>query len=124
MHVTFFVLVRGGEASEGSTPMPQKGRATRSRLQNLKTKNKKTKKKIYLASPLVTLPQIQTAETSFRKQQLLDETDTLDLDNNWTFPSSQVIMIPKGLVWRSSMVGRDTDVCEETASARSQQNPL
>ena len=71
--------------------------------QNKKTK--KTKKKIYLASQLVTLPQIQTAETLLPPQTaVLDEPDTLDLDTVDVPIVTSEVMIPKGLVWRSSMV--------------------
>ena len=112
------MLVRG-EASEGSTLCHKKDAATRvSRLQNLKTKKqKRPRKKIYLASPLVTLPQIQTAETLLPQTAVLDEPDTLDLD------TIDVPIITSDNDSEGSCVEivdgeSDTDVCEETASAR------
>ena len=104
--------------------MPQKGRATRSRLQNLKTKkNKETKKKIYLASPLVTLPQIQTAEALLHQTAVLDRPDTLDLD------TIDVPIITSDNDSEGSCVeivdgGSDTDVCRGDCISKIQQNPL
>jgi hypothetical protein len=80
-----------------------------------KQKNKKTKKKIYLASPLVTLPQIQTAETLLPQTAVLDEPNTLDLDTI-DVPTITSDNDSEGSCVEIVDGGSDADVCEETVS--------
>jgi hypothetical protein len=103
----------GSRGEEESIPMPRKQLATRARLQNLKIKQKNSKKVKNYGKFISHPSRIQTTETLLPQTAVLDEPDTLDTDNPPTIPSDD----SEGSSVEIIDGGSDLDICEETELA-------
>jgi hypothetical protein len=108
------VTALGSRGEEESIPMPRKRLATQARLQNLKIKQKNSKKVKNYGKFISHPSQIQTTETLLPQTAVLDEPDTLDTDNPPTIPSDD----SEGSSVEIIDGGSDLDICEETELAR------